>query len=210
MTAASRPPARQPWPMWPVALAIVVCLAGYTYFRLAYAKPTKAHEPFADNRRRVESAQLGAAGWSRVDAAYEPVVELPAAAATVRSLVIRPAAAEDLHRLSAENWHLPIEYTTVAAPSQLAAGVDAVLHFQAELDQARAHIVGFDLYRKDADLVLLPRWEPYPEELVPRRPRITGRITLPAAALPPGPCRVTLPALRQSSQWDLVVAPAGG
>ncbi len=209
MTADSRKPARQPWPLWPVAVAIVISLAGYTYFRLAYAKTAKPHEPFADNQRRVESDKLKAAGWERTDAAYEAVVELPAAEAAVRALVIRPEAAENLHQLSTENWHLPVEYTALAAPARLAAGGNCTLHFQAELDQARAHIVDFDCYRKESDLVLLPRWEPYPEELTPRRPRTTGRITIPAATLPPGTYRVTLPALKQSSQWDLVVAPAG-
>ncbi len=79
------------------------------------------------------------------------------------------------------------------------------MHFQAELDQARAHIVGFDLFRKGAELVALPRWEQYTGELDPRRPRNTGRFTIPSDTLPTGRYRLTLPALKQSSQWDLVV-----
>ena len=206
MTAAPRPTARQPWPLWPIAVAIVVSLAGYTYFRLAFAKPENPHEPFAESRQRSESAKLKAAGWEWNEAAYEAVVELPVPAAAVRALPVRPALAEELFRLSTENWHLPIEYTAVAAPAHTTAGAEYALHFLVELDQARAHIVGYDLYRKDADLVVIPRWEPYPPELTPRRPKTGGRLVVPAGALPPGHYRVTLLALKQSSQWELEVS----
>ncbi len=192
--------------MWPVAVAIVVCLAGYTYLRLAYAKPGKPHEPFVENQRRIESDKLAAAGWMHAEVAYEAMVEIPAAAAAVRTLIIRPEAVEELRGLSAENWHLPVEYTVLAVPASGTGGRDTSLSFQAELDQARAHIVAFDLYRKGNAVVLIPRWESYPEELTPRRPRASGNLTIPATALPAGTYQVTLPALRQSSQWDLVVA----
>ncbi|MFT3828894.1 MAG: hypothetical protein QM691_04220 [Opitutaceae bacterium] len=206
MTRAARPSARKPWPMWPIAVAILVSLAGYTYLRLAYAKPGKPHEPFAESRQRVESDRLKNAGWTRLDAAFEAGIEVPAADAAVQTLLIRPEAVEELRQLSAENWHLPIEYSALSAPAAAAAGAELDVHFQAELDQARAHIVGFDLYRKGADIVVLPRWEPYPEELTPRRPRVIGRIVIPAAALPAGQYRVTFLALRQSAQWQLTVA----
>ncbi|HLP01337.1 MAG TPA: hypothetical protein VK163_04875 [Opitutaceae bacterium] len=206
MTHAARPPTRKPWPLWPIAVAILVSIAGYTYLRLAYAKPGKPHEPFAETRQRVESDRLRAAGWTRLEAPFEAEIEVPAADAAVQALLIRPEAVEELHQLSAENWHLPIEYSAVSAPATLAAGAALAVHLQAELDQARAHIVGFDIFRKGADVVALPRWEPYPEELTPRRPRATGTIVFPAAALPPGQYRVTLPALKQSAQWELTVA----
>jgi hypothetical protein len=208
MTAAPRPTARQPWPLWPIAVAIVVSLAGYTYFRLAFAKPDKPHEPFAESRQRSESAKLKAAGWEWSEATYEAVVDLPAPEAAVHGLPVRPAIAEELFRLSTENWHLPIEYTDLAAAPHAPAGTEYAVHFQVELDQARAHIVSYDLYRKGADLIVIPRWEPYPPELVPRRPKTGGRLVVPAAALPAGHYRVTLLALKQSSQWELeVVAP---
>ena len=205
MTAAPRPPARKPWPLWPVALAIVVCLAGYTYLRLAYAKPGKAHEPFAESRERTLSATLKAAGWEWTEAAYEALVDLPEPEAMIRSVPVRPGIVEELFLLSPENWHLPIEYTSVAATARTAANADYAVHFQVELDQARAHIVSFDLYRKGADLIVIPRWEPYPSELTPRRPKVGGRMIVPAAALPAGRYQVTLLALKQSSQWDLDV-----
>lgn len=211
MTAAPRPPARKPWPLWPIAVAIVVCLAGYTWLRLAYAKPGKPHEPFAENRQRAESAKLQAAGWSTSEASYETLVDLPAPETAIHTLPVRPALAEELFRLSTENWNLPIEYTTVAAPACAPAGSDYAVFFQVELDQARAHIVGFDLYRKGADLIVIPRWEPYPPELTPRRPKTGGRLLIPAAALPAGHYRITLLALKQSSQWEVEIdGPADG
>ena len=203
MPAAPRPTVRQPWPLWPIALAIVVCLAGYTYLRVAYAKPGKAHEPFAENRRRTESAKLQAAGWTWTEATYEALVELPAPEAEIHAAPVRPAIAEELRLLSSENWHLPIEYTAVSAAASSPAGAEYPVHFQVETDQARAHIVSFDLYRKGADLVLIPCWEPYPPELDPRRPKSAGRLVVPTQALPAGRYRATLLALKQSSQWDL-------
>ncbi len=208
MSASPRPPARQPWPLWPIALAVAVSIAGYTYVRLAHAKPTKPHEPYADNLRRSESAKLKAAGWTHAEIAFEAVVELPATDTPINATTAGPAAVEELRRLSPETWHLPIEYTFVAAAAQLPSGAEATVHFQAELDQARAHLVAFDGFRKGSELVVLPRWEPYPAELTPRRPRTSGRFTIPAALLAPGRCRVTLPALKQSSQWLIEVVPA--
>lgn len=208
MSAAPPKPARQPWPLWPITVAIVVSLAGYTYLRLAYAKPGKAHEPYAENRQRAESDALKAAGWTRTDAAFEPGIELPALDAAMHATFIRPPAAEELWRLSSENWHLPVDYTVVSTPPRIDEGAALEIHLQAELDQARVHIVDFDLYRKGADIVAIPRWEPYPEELTPRRPDITGTITVPAAALPPGRYHLVLPALKQSVEWDLTVGPA--
>ena len=205
MTAAPRPTTRQPWPLWPIALAIVVCLAGYTYLRLAYAKPGKAHEPFADNRQRIESATLKAAGWEWTEATYEALVDLPEPEVAIRALPVRPAIAEELRLRSTENWNLPIEYTAISAAGQTTTGTDYAVHFQVELDQARAHIVSFDLYRKGADLLVLPRWEPYPPELTPRRPKGGGRLTVSTGTLPTGHYRVTLLALKQSSQWELEV-----
>ena len=205
MTAAPPPRSRQPWPLWPIAVAIVVSLAGYTYLRVAYAKPAKPHEPFAEHRQRAEFSRFEAAGWTHAATEFVPVVELPSLDATVRQQPARSAPTEELRQLSAENWHLPIEYTVVSAPTRQPANAAYTVHFRAELDQARAHIVGFDLFRKGTDLVALPRWEPLPGDLTPPRPRNAGRFTIPAGALPAGRYRVTLPALKQSSEWELVV-----
>ena len=206
MTDAPSPPSSKPWPLWPIVVAIVVCLGAYTYVRLAFAKPDKPHEPFAESRQRAESTSLKAAGWEWSQAGYEPLVDLPAPETPIRVVPVRPEAADELFRLSTENWHLPIEYTAVSASARKSAGGDYAVHFLAELDQARAHIVSFDLYRKGADLVVIPRWEPYPPELTPRRPKVGGRMIVPTATLPIGRYRVTLLALKQSSQWDLEVA----
>ncbi len=205
MSTTPRPTARQTWPLWPIAVAIAVSLAGYTYLRLAYAKPAKPHEPFAEHRQRAEFGRIAAAGWVHAAAEFEAVVELPALDAAVQLLPTPPGPAEELRQLSTETWHLPIEYSLVSAPARETHGADYTVHLQAELDQARAHIVGFDLFRKGAELVALPRWEQYIGELDPRRPRTTGRFTIPAGTLPTGPYRLILPALKQSSQWDFVV-----
>lgn len=208
MSTTPRPTARQPWPLWPIAVAIIVALVGYTYLRLAYAKPGKPHEPFAEHRQRAEFGRFAAAGWAHTAAEFEAVVELPALDAAVEQQPAQPGPAEELRQLSTETWHLPIEYSVVSAPSRHPGRVDYIVHFEAELDQARAHIVGFDLFRKGVELVVLPRWEQYPGELTQRRPRNTGRFSIPAGTLPTGRYRMTLPALKQSSQWDLVVEAA--
>ena len=208
MTATPRPPARQPWPLWPIAVAIVVALAGYTYLRLAYAKPGKPHEPFAEHRRNAGMEQLATHGWTHAEAEFEAIAELPPPLAPINTTQTAPAAVEELRGLATENWHLPIEYSALSAPAQAAPGSACAVHFQAELDQARVHIVGFDLFRRYAEIVALPRWEPFPAELTARRPRNSGRFTIPPSLLGPGRYRITLPALKQSSQWLLEVAPA--
>lgn len=207
MSAVPHSPGRRPWPLWPVAVAIVVCLAGYTYLRLAYAKPGRAHEPYAENLRRPQEKALAAAGWSRSTAAFADAIELPPIDAAMHAAALRPPAAEELRRLTSENWHLPIDYTVVSAPPRLDEGADLVIHIRAEVDQARVHIVDFDLFLKDGDIVAVPRWEPYPDELTPRSSGITGTITVPAAALAPGRHHFVLPALKQSIEWDLAVGP---
>ena len=205
MSTTPRPTARQPWPLWPIAVAILVALVGYTYLRLAYAKPAKPHEPFAEHRQRAEFGRFAAAGWAHTAAEFEAVVELPALDAAVQQQPAPPGPAEELRQLATETWHLPIEYSVVAAPARHAAGADYTVHYQADLDQARAHIVGFDLFRKGDELVALPRWEQSPGALTQRRPRTTGRFTIPAGTLPTGRYRLTLPALKRSSQWAFVV-----
>lgn len=40
------PPQRKPWPMWPIALAILIFIPVYTYINIQYRKTDKPYEPF--------------------------------------------------------------------------------------------------------------------------------------------------------------------
>ncbi len=207
MTAPLRPPARQPWPLWPIAIAIAVCLAGYTYVRLDFAKQQKAHEPFADSQRRADLAQLEAAGWQHTTAAFTPG---PATAATGAATAVasepgRPDDLAELRKLSTENWHLPIEYTAISAPAEATAAAPYAVALAATLDRARLHLAGFDVFRKDSSVLLLPRWAPLASSFGAGNNQISGTIHLPAGCLPTGRHTITLPALKQSSRWTVDV-----
>lgn len=206
MPSAPRPPARQPWPLWPIAVAIIVCLAGYTYFRLSFAKPNKPHEPFAESRQRALTEKLKAAGWEQIEIRFETITAPPAAPIPTVNVPARPSPVDELHRLSAENWHLPIEYTVLAAPGAVPAGNEIVVQFSALLDQARVQIIGFDLFRRGTDLVTIPRWEPHHAAASSIQTTAVGRITIPAAALPPGAYRLSVPALKSTALCDLIVS----
>jgi hypothetical protein len=192
-----------------IAVALVLGLAGYACLWHDRAKPDHGHDSPTESRPLIGAEKIASAGWTHAETAYEALVEQADTAAPVHSVQITTDGVEELRGLAADGWHLPIEYTAIAAPSHAAAGEDCAVHFQAVLEPGRTHIVGFDVYRKAADIVVLPRWETYPEELVPRRLSGYGRITIPATALPPGTYRVTFPALKQSSQWELVVDGTG-
>lgn len=190
-----------------VAIAIVVCLAGYTWMRLKYAKPGHGHEPFAQAFQRRESEKLKAAGWERFEAAWERAVDFPDPRGNVRVADARSPLSEDLFKSSTENWHLPIEYLKVTAPAELAAAGSYTVYLQALVDQARVQVHSFDIYRKGSDVLIIPRWEQIPEELIPRDAKTSGRMLWPEGKLPPGRYRVRLLALKQASEWDLTVVP---
>ncbi len=202
MSSASRPPVRQPWPLWPIAVAIVVCLAGYTYVRLSFAKAARPHEPFAEGRQRALTEKLKANGWEQLETRFETTATPAAGPRIATALPVRPQPVERLFHLSTENWHLPIEYTALAATPAQSAATEHIVHFSATLDQARVRLVGFDLFRHGADLVALPRWEPHaPGTATPAA--VSGRITIPAAALPTGRHTLSLPALKATAQCEI-------
>lgn len=202
--SAPKPP-RKPWPMSGVAVAIVICLAAYTYVRIKYSKPNHGHEPFAEARQRVESAKLKQNGWERFDIAWERTVDFPEPRGNVRTVDARPPLREDLLKSTNENWYLPIEYLRVTAPAEVAAADSYTVYAEAQLDGARAQIVSFDAYRKGADVLLVPRTEQIPAELIPRTVKPSGRMLWPAGKLPAGQYRVLLLANRQAAEWDLRV-----
>ncbi len=53
------PPARQPWPMKWIVLAIAAFIALYTFLTLHYRKPGPGYLPYQDSRQRANLAQLG-------------------------------------------------------------------------------------------------------------------------------------------------------
>lgn len=190
--------------MWPIAVAIVVCLAGYTYVRLSFAKAARPHEPFAEGRQRALTEKLKANGWEQLEVRFEPT-DTPVPPFENTALPVRPPPVEQLFQLSTENWHLPIEYTALAVSASRPPATEHIVHFAAALDQARVRLLGFDLYRRGADLVAVPRWEPHAPTSVAA---VSGRITIPAAALPPGRCTLFLPALKNTTQCEVGVADA--
>lgn len=196
--------------MWPIVVAIVVCLVGYTYVRLNFAKQQRAHEPYADSQRRVGLAQLEAAGWQHLDIDYTATEAGPAGAAHV-AVATTPGLPEtiaELRQLTNENWHFPIEYTAVESSAETKRGNPLTVAFTAELDRSRVQIVGFDLFRKDSTVLVLPRWTGLPTTTNQGAPQATGSLAIPTESIPPGTYTLILPALKQSSQWTVEIRDA--
>ena len=53
------PPARQPWPMKWIVLAIVLFLVPYTFITLHFRKPGPGYLPYQDSKQRATLAKVG-------------------------------------------------------------------------------------------------------------------------------------------------------
>lgn len=60
-TPSKKQTEREPWPMWPFALAVAVFIVGYTYLNLSYRKEGRAFEPhqaMLDRREQIVEKNL--------------------------------------------------------------------------------------------------------------------------------------------------------
>lgn len=90
-TPPTTPPAKKPWPMKWIVLAIAVYVVGYTFVNISYRKPSEAaHEPFAEAReRRMRSVQALTYGWTRVACEFtSPVADVTVPAAEIASAAL--------------------------------------------------------------------------------------------------------------------------
>lgn len=204
------PAARKPWPMRWIVAAILMFIVPYTYVNLKFRKPGKAFEPYADMKAQANVNRLLDAGYRRVDVPAErpfpaltpgEITRGQAANPTPAPGGLPPALADTL----LEPPRLPAAYRDLIAPAESNTLRPAKLQFTAHLASDREQLAGADLYLRESQLVIVPRFEPIPEGLQARSAESTVLLTLPPGLLPPGRHSLTLVGARESLHWDVVV-----
>lgn len=197
-------PARKPWPMKWVAVVIVIGIAAYTWLTLEFRKTEAPNEPWTDTRGRQEIAKLAAAGWTKNEVPFESVHEFPEPRGNV-SLGPPMPIVSLLRDQTLDPWHLPIEVSQSMAPTEWAAGQPYTVYLNLDLDTDRMQVGGLTVFRKGSHLILVPRWQPVPGELVPRSKKARGRVLFNAGDVPAGRYTVTVVAIKSCAMWELNV-----
>ena len=187
-----------------IVVVVLTGIAVYTWLTLAFRKPGPPNEPWTDQRARAEKAMLAGAGWSTLDVPFEPVVELPESRGNVRLAAPMPIVSL-LRDQTLDPWHLPIEVSGSMAPAEWAAGRPYTAYLKLDLDTDRMQIGGFTTFRKGSHLILVPRWERVPGDLVARTRTAQGRLLFNPGDVPPGSYTVTVVAIKACAQWPLEV-----
>lgn len=187
-----------------VALVTVVGIAIYTWLTLQFRKPGPPSEPWSDQRARAELAVLAEAGWAKSEVPFEAVIEFPASRGNVSIGPAMPVVGL-LRDMTLDPWHLPIEVTASMAPAEWSAGQPYTAYLKLELDTDRMQIGGFTVFRKNAHLILVPRWERVPGDLIARSRTASGRLLFAAGDVPPGEYTVTVVAIKSCATWRLAV-----
>jgi hypothetical protein len=207
MTARPPRPARPPWPMKWVVLAIVVFVVGYTLVNLYFRKPGRAFRPYEDMNSRATTARLLAAGWQKVPLDARRPVEKPAVddvpAAVTRAAV---GLGADLEDKFAEKPKLLASIDRVVAPAAVDHGGSYNAYFTATLPTQKALVGELTLFRRGNELVLIPTTEPLPGRgLMSRWEDSTYQVSIPTANLPAGRYRMRIVAQGPAVAWSFTV-----
>jgi len=149
-------------------------------------------------------AALAEAGWTKSEAPFEAAVEFPASRGNVSLGAPMPIVAM-LRDKTLDPWHLPIEVTASMAPAEWSAGQPYTAYLKLDLDTDRMQIGGFTVFRKGSHLILVPRWERVPGDLIARTRTAAGRLLFAAGDVPAGEYTVTVVAIKSCATWRLTV-----
>jgi len=206
-----------------IVLALLPCLAAYTFVTLQYRKPGHAFEPYSDLKTRAQIHQLLEAGFQRIpleirDAAesrplnkepdFADYAENPANARTLYALITQTAAGglpEDLAAALIEPPHLIRETSTSLGPADLHEGGDLVLKVRF---YATSEPVAAQLYvRENQTFVVVELAAPdAPEDdYEAQRAEYRKWLIAPAGLLKPGRYSGLLVGAEQSMRWDVRV-----
>lgn len=223
---------RSPWPWWPFLLAIAVFCAGYTWIRVAYARPQRATEPWADRQVADAGPLAGPHPWSTSTPLPAPTdapppastrwTYLPTASGIPREFArsVDPATrwpdsvdnAAALRDASGLRFRLSARWSdTPPPPGWVAFSRDALPAPAADAPRpGTLRLLREDLERSvflDAHVLLLP--QPTPASPTPGNPADVSGIDLflPHSSLPPGPFRLIVPTQRGLAWLELPAAP---
>jgi len=222
-TSDKKRSAPEPWPMKWIVLALLPCLAAYTFVTLQYRKPGHAFEPYNDLKASAQIHQLLEAGFQRIpleirDAAdsrplnkkpaFADHAENPANARTLYALITQTARGglpEDLAAALIDSPHLPRTINTSLGPADLYEGGDLVFKIQF---YASSEPVAAQLYVRENQafvVVELAAPEPPEDDYSPRRTAYRKWLIAPSASLKPGRYTGLLLGAEQSLHWDVRV-----
>ncbi len=200
-------PTSKPWPMKWVVVAIVVFVVGYTVVNLVFRKPGRAYRPYQDAQDRATTARLLAAGWQKMPVDARRPVEKPATddvpAAVTRAAV---GLGPDLATNFAEQPKLLTTIDRVVAPGGVSRGADYCAYFTASISSQKAQVGDLTLYRRGAELVLIPSTEPLPgKDLMSRWSDSTYCVNFSTTNLPAGRYQVRIVAQGPALAWSFTV-----
>ena len=196
-------PARKPWPMKWIILAIVLFVIGYTYLTLHYRKPGPEYEPYADMKKRANTGRLLAAGYRRVVLTVEqPAVPV----ARTNTAMPAPGGVPDLlAKTIVSRPLLPLQILDVHAAGGGAAAAPYVIDFRCTAPDDKQQLGGAELYVRGNELVITPDFARLTGGLEARTRDNFVTLTIPGGTLPAGAYRVTLVGEQQSRTWRVTL-----
>jgi len=206
-----------------IVLALLPCLAAYTFVTLQYRKPGHAFEPYSDLKAQAQIHQLLEAGFQRIPLEIRDATDSrplnqkpdfadharnPANTRTLYALITQTAGGglpEDLAAALIEPPHLPNSINTSFGPADLYEGGDLVLkiQFYATSDPVAAHLY----VRENETFVVVELATPEPPEDDDFSQRTAHRkwLIAPAGLLKPGRYAGFLVGAEKSLHWDVHV-----
>ena len=213
-TPPTPPPAKKPWPMKWIVLAIAVYVVGYTVINISYRKPAgAAHEPYAEAReqRRMRSIQVTNYGWSRVACELtQPGTALSGPAAEISAAPL-PARLDR---------HLPPELVLVVprAPALHPAGITLSAPARVDAEDSLRLVLDFPVdasvpafgetlaYFKDNQLFLFLQDQRHvAPDSQPTPAASPLALVLPPATLTPGTWQASAFSASQAFTWSFTV-----
>ncbi len=196
------PPARKPWPMKWIVLAIVLFIAGYTYLTLHFRKPGPSYEPYQDYRVK---ARLEQAGYKRVS--LHP--RWPSDPKPLRpNIAIAPAPGGlpgDLRATFAPPPLLPAEIGAVEAGPVASDTEPYEIRFLATLADSHQVMADAKIYFRADQLFIVPICEPLSGSLTARSRAVLTELSVAPGSLPAGTYRATLVGERSGRTWTVQV-----
>jgi len=151
---------REPWPMWPIALAIFAFIAVYTWIQLEFRKEGPAFEPAqAMEDRKNAIAQKNFYNWYslKTERASAPVAFEAKAQATSRAQpdVLDQVIPEQLKYYMRSRPVLLPGFVKTASPTELTPGTKLPITLQVPSQLANNELLKVLSFYKEGDLFLL-------------------------------------------------------
>ncbi|MDQ8205570.1 hypothetical protein [Pelagicoccus sp. SDUM812003] len=152
---------REPWPMWPIALAIVLFIGVYTYIQLSFRKEGPAFEPFQAMMDRknavVEKNMYDWYGLTAVRSSDQAPIPSPAEVSSrAYEEVLDEVVPEQLKYYMPGKPILVPGFVKVESPSTLTPGERLRLRLFLPEGIANDERVNLLSFYKEGDLYLLP------------------------------------------------------